>query len=201
MTGTYLDSSRFRVAIAQKLDINAQSVHAWIIGEHGDSSVPVWSGVNIAGINIKDAIADFDAHEKSWAQIHEDVKASAYKVIQCKGSVFGSPIFANLSSGYTNWAIGSAVSRIIESILRDERRVLPLSTLVQGMHGIKEDVFLSLPCTYPILPSPTRTNFFAGVIRQSGITQVLEQPLSDDEVARLQKSAKEMYELQSTLKL
>lgn len=131
-SGTYLDSSRFRVALAAKIGINAQSVHAWIIGEHGDSSVPVWSGVNIAGINIKDAIANFDEHEQTWTQIHEDVKASAYKVIQCKG--------------YTNWAIGSAVSRIIECILRDEKRVLPLSTLVQGMHGIEEEVFLSLPC-------------------------------------------------------
>ena len=85
-SGTFLDSSRFRVAIAKKLNVNAQSVHGWIIGEHGDSSVPVWSGVNIAGINIKDAITDFDPSSDLWANIHEEVKNSAYKVIQCKGT-------------------------------------------------------------------------------------------------------------------
>jgi len=170
-SGTYLDSSRFRVALAHKLGISAQSVHAWIIGEHGDSSVPVWSGVNIAGINIKDAVDHFDYHENTWSDIHEDVKNSAYKVIQCKG--------------YTNWAIGAAVSRIVECILYDQKRVLPLSTLVQGLHGIENEVFLSLPC----------------VLRQGGITNVLDQPLSEEEKAKLQKSACEMYELQATLDL
>eukprot|EP01126_Amoeba_proteus_P041131 TRINITY_DN4414_c0_g1_i3.p1 TRINITY_DN4414_c0_g1~~TRINITY_DN4414_c0_g1_i3.p1 ORF type:complete len:327 (+),score=53.39 TRINITY_DN4414_c0_g1_i3:91-1071(+) len=170
-SGTYLDSSRFRVAIAEKLGVNAQSVHGWIIGEHGDSSVPVWSGVNVAGINIKDAVSDFELHNSEWNQIHEKVKNSAYEVIQCKG--------------YTNWAIGSAVSRIVECILRNERRVLPLSTLVAGVHGITSDVFLSLPC----------------VLGQKGIIHVLEQPLSVGEREKLHKSAEEMVVLQQTFQL
>jgi L-lactate dehydrogenase len=98
VTGTYLDSSRFRVALATKLGINAQSVHAWIIGEHGDSSVPVWSGVNIAGINIKDALTDFDSHEATWTQVHEDVKSSAYRVIQCKGMLTKTFMFLYFGS-------------------------------------------------------------------------------------------------------
>jgi len=166
-SGTYLDSSRFRVALADKVGINAQSVHAWIIGEHGDTSVPVWSGVNIAGVNIKDAIPDFEKNKDEWLSTHEEVKNSAYKVIQYKG--------------YTNWAIGSAVSRIVECVLHNQRRVIPLSVLVKGLYGITEEVFLSLPC----------------VLGEQGIVQVIEQPLSEEEKSKLQTSASEMGKLLS----
>jgi len=165
-SGTFLDSSRFRVAIASKIGLNPMSVHAWIIGEHGDSSVPVWSGINIAGIPIDEAINDCHA---SWASLHKEVLSSASTVIKCKG--------------YTNWAIGAAVCNIVECIFHNECRVIPLSTLVQGLHGIEEEVFLSLPC----------------VLSQGGIMNVLDQPLSQNETAMLKKSAMEMAELQSSL--
>jgi len=128
-SGTFLDTSRFRVLLAEKLHVSPHSIHAWILGEHGDSSVPIWSGVSIAGIPFKGELGN----EKEWNAIHENVKNSAYEVIRLKG--------------YTNWAIGAAVAQIVECIFKDSRRVLPLSTNVKGMYGIDSDVFLSLPCT------------------------------------------------------
>jgi L-lactate dehydrogenase len=173
-SGTYLDSSRFRVGLAKKFGVNAQSVHAWILGEHGDSSVPVWSGISIGGLNFKDAIANFglNMNESDCVTIYNEVKDSAAQIIKNKG--------------YTNWAVGAAVCRIVEFIFHDAKRIVPLSTLVpDGHHGIKGEVFLSLPC----------------VLGQNGIVKVLDQSLSQEEESKLQKSAKEMFDLQSTLQL
>lgn len=126
-SGTYLDSSRFRTILAQKLDISPQSVHGWIIGEHGDSSVPVWSGVNIAGVPL-----DAFGPKEQWESVHHDVVRAAYEVIQKKG--------------YTNWAIGAGVASLVASIVQDQKRVVPVSTDLGGLYDVKEDVFLSLPC-------------------------------------------------------
>jgi L-lactate dehydrogenase len=171
-SGTYLDSSRFRVGLSKKFGVNAQSIHGWILGEHGDSSVPVWSGVSIGGLSMEDAMKHFklDLTSKDFDQIYQDVKDSAAQVIQNKG--------------YTNWAIGAAVCRIVEFIFHDSKRIVPLSTLVpEGAHGIKGEVFLSLPC----------------VLGENGISRVITQTLTKEEEAKLQKSANDMLELQSKL--
>ena len=117
-SGTNLDSARFRYYIGEKLDIATPSVHGWIIGEHGDSSVPVWSGVNVGGVNLVNLnpkIGEPDDEEK-WNEIHTKVVKSAYEIIELKG--------------YTSWAIGLSVSSICQSILRNEKRVYALSTLI-----------------------------------------------------------------------
>lgn len=117
-SGTNLDSARFRYYIGEKLDIATPSVHGWIIGEHGDSSVPVWSGVNVGGvnlINLNEKLGEKDDPE-NWNEIHTKVVKSAYEIIELKG--------------YTSWAIGLSVSSICSAIMRNEKRVYALSTLI-----------------------------------------------------------------------
>ena len=118
-SGTNLDSARFRLAIGEKLGIATNSCHGWVIGEHGDSSVPIWSGVNVAGVNLNKlnpAIGQPDDPEQ-WNDIHTNVVQSAYEIINLKG--------------YTSWAIGLSVATICQTILRDEKRVFALSTLIK----------------------------------------------------------------------
>lgn len=95
-SGTNLDSSRFRFLLAQRLAVAPTSMHGWIIGEHGDSSVPVWSGVNIAGIRLREInpSAGLEGDQENWAECHKEVVNAAYEVIKLKG--------------YTSWAIGKA---------------------------------------------------------------------------------------------
>eukprot|EP00521_Asterionellopsis_glacialis_P000316 CAMPEP_0195253552 /NCGR_PEP_ID=MMETSP0706-20130129/4534_1 /TAXON_ID=33640 /ORGANISM="Asterionellopsis glacialis, Strain CCMP134" /LENGTH=189 /DNA_ID=CAMNT_0040306077 /DNA_START=104 /DNA_END=673 /DNA_ORIENTATION=- len=128
-SGTCLDSSRLRSLIGRTLDISGQSVHGYIIGEHGDSSVPVWSSVRIGGVPFVDpAEGPSDVHRA----MHRDVVKSGLEVIKRKG--------------YTNWSIGLANAYIAEIVLNDGRSVVPLSTCVRGVHDIETDVFLSYPC-------------------------------------------------------
>lgn len=100
----------------------------WIIGEHGDSSVPVWSGVNIAGIRLREINPSAglpDDHE-NWNECHHDVVQAAYEVIKLKG--------------YTSWAIGLSCADIAASIFRNTNAVKAVSTCVKGIHGINQEV-------------------------------------------------------------
>lgn len=126
--GTVLDSSRLRSLIASTLDIDTKSVHGYIIGEHGNSSVPVWSSVRIGGVpllNHGEEPGDF--HLK----LHEEVVQTSTDVIRAKG--------------YTNWAIGLSVAHIAGAVLNDARSIMPVSTCVRGFCGVSQDIFLSLP--------------------------------------------------------
>lgn len=172
-SGTNLDSSRFRYLLAQRLNIATTSMHGWIIGEHGDSSVPVWSGVNIAGIRLREinpnaGMVEGD-HEK-WDQCHKEVVSAAYEIIKLKG--------------YTSWAIGLSCADIAASILRNTNSVKAVSTFVKGVHGIDKEVFLSLPC----------------VVNSNGVVSMVKQKLSPEEIAQLQKSANIMDEVQRGIK-
>ncbi|CAL4060935.1 unnamed protein product, partial [Meganyctiphanes norvegica] len=168
-SGCNLDSSRFRVNLSQKLNISAQSVHAWIIGEHGDSSVPVWSGVNVAGMRLQDINPKIGKEDDpdNYNQVHKDVVNGAYEVIRLKG--------------YTSWAIGLSCSALTAAICKNQRTVHSLSTAVKGHHGIDKDVFISLPC----------------VLGENGITHVVNMKLSDSEIQQLHKSADTMWEVQA----
>lgn len=117
-SGTNLDSSRFRFLMSQRLNIAPTSCHGWIIGEHGDSSVPVWSGVNIAGVRLRElnpTIGTTEDNEK-WNELHKQVVDSAYEVIKLKG--------------YTSWAIGLSVAELASAILRNTSNVVAISTSV-----------------------------------------------------------------------
>lgn len=171
-SGTNLDSARFRYLISQKLGIHPSSCHGFILGEHGDSSVAVWSGVNVAGVALQSLNPDLgtDKDPEHWKAIHKEVVDSAYEVIKLKG--------------YTNWAIGMSVADVSESIVKNLARVHPVSTMVKGFYGINDEVFLSLPC----------------VLNGQGLVDVVNQKLADDEVAQLKKSADTLWSIQKDLK-
>lgn len=111
-SGTSLDSSRFRTLVADRLGIDARSVHGAIIGEHGDTSVPCWSNLSVGGVRLRDINASVgtDSDPENWAAVHRDVVNSAYEIIKAKGM--------------TNWAIGVCVASITEAVLRNECRVV-----------------------------------------------------------------------------
>lgn len=171
-SGTNLDSARFRFLLSQKLNVAPTSCHGWIIGEHGDTSVPVWSGVNVAGVLLRDLDKNVgtDKDTEGYADIHKQVVQSAYEVIKLKG--------------YTSWAIGLSISNLASAILRNSNQVHAVSTMVAGNHGITDEVFLSLPCT----------------LGENGVTFIVQQKLTEDERKLLQTSAKTMQQVQSSLK-
>ncbi|XP_022274068.1 L-lactate dehydrogenase A-like 6A [Canis lupus baileyi] len=172
-SGCNLDTARFRFLIGQKLGIHSDSCHGWVLGEHGDTSVPVWSGVNIAGVPLKDLNSDIGTEKdpEQWKNVHKDVIASAYEIIKMKG--------------YTSWAIGLSVADLTESILKNLRRVHPVSTIIKGLYEINEEVFLSVPC----------------VLGENGIADLIKIKLTPEEQARLKKSAKTLWEIQKELNL
>jgi L-lactate dehydrogenase len=165
-SGTVLDSARFRYLLADHCGVDPRNVHAHIIGEHGDSEVPVWSLANIAGTRLTDycVVCQRECDGIPKDEIFAQVRDAAYEVIQRKGS--------------THHAIGLAVSSIVESILRDQHSVLPVSSLIQGEYGL-ENVCLSLPT----------------VVGREGVVQVLELPLAEDELESLRHSAAILQEV------
>lgn len=131
-SGTLLDSARLRYLLGEHLDVDPRSVHAWIIGEHGDSEFPVWSSADVSGIPI-DRICEMRGHfnhEAKMKEIAEDVKNSAYTIIQKKKATY--------------YGIAMSVVRLCTAIVRDEKSILPVSTMQHGAFGI-EGLCLSLP--------------------------------------------------------
>ncbi len=126
-TGTLLDSARFRVLLGQKLGINPSSVHAYIVGEHGDSEVPLWSIADVGGAPL-DRVKKISATEKK--KIFESAKNAAYAIIAGKQSTY--------------YAIASGTTSVVRAVLYDQKTVLPVSRLIEGEYGIR-DVCLSLP--------------------------------------------------------
>ncbi|KAM5247644.1 L-lactate dehydrogenase C chain [Ctenodactylus gundi] len=170
-SGCNLDSARFRYLIGEKLGVHPASCHGWIIGEHGDSSVPLWSGVNVAGVCLKslNPALGTDSDKEQWKTVHKQVVESAYEIIKLKG--------------YTSWAIGLSVTNLAESILKNLRKVHPVSTLVKGFYGIKEEIFLSVPC----------------VLGQNGVSDIVKINLNSQEEALLKKSADTLWNVQKDL--
>jgi L-lactate dehydrogenase len=132
-SGTVLDSARFRYNLSQRCLVDPRNVHAYVIGEHGDSEVLLWSSVNISGVPLQTFCQSCDSHcEPAFrSEIEELVKKSAYHIIEAKG--------------FTNYGVSQAVVRIIEAILRNERSMLTVSTFLNGEYGLN-NVCLSAPC-------------------------------------------------------
>ncbi|XP_071941586.1 L-lactate dehydrogenase-like [Antedon mediterranea] len=173
-SGTNLDTGRFRFLLGKKLNIYPTSCHGWIIGEHGDSSVPVWSSANVAGVplsSLNPLVGREDDDQDHWYGIHKQVVESAYEVIRLKG--------------YTSWAIGLSVSRLAASVMRNERSVFAVSTIVKNYHGIENEVFLSLPC----------------ILGSDGVDHVVKQNLNSTERQQLQKSATTLWDVQQGIDL
>ncbi len=159
-SGTVLDSSRFRFLVAKHCQVAVQNVHAYIAGEHGDSEIPLWSSATIGSIPLSQWSVPGHGHLSAAEKdkIVHNVKDAGYQVIQGKGA--------------TNYAVGLAVTNILEAILHDERRVLPVSGLLRGFRGL-EDVCLSLP----------------RIVSRRGIEAPLPIPMTVDEEAGLRESA------------
>jgi L-lactate dehydrogenase len=169
-SGTILDTARFRALLAEHFDVDPRSVHAFIIGEHGDSEVPVWSMANIAGMPLQAfAAANGRPHDQAALDaIFARTRDAAYEIIERKGS--------------THFAVAAGLLRIVEAILRDQRTVLSVSSRLDGSMGLG-DVFLSLPA----------------IVGRAGVERVLHLPLADDERAGLTRSAAVLRDALATL--
>lgn len=158
-SGTVLDTSRLRWKLAQRAGVSTSNVHAYIVGEHGDTEFPLWSRAMIGTVPILDWEAP--GHPRMSVEeldsIAVDVRDAAYKVIQGKGA--------------TNYAIGLSSARIIEAILRDEHAVLPVSTVLNDFHGL-DGVALSVP----------------SIVSASGAVPIRETSFSEDELTLLRRS-------------
>ena len=131
-SGTVLDTARLKYKLGEHLSVDSRSVHAFIVGEHGDSEIAVWSSANVSGIpldNFCEMRGHFD-HEASTRRIAEDVKNSAYEIIAKKRATY--------------YGIAMSVKRICEAIVRDEKSILPVSNMMHGEYGI-DQVVLSMP--------------------------------------------------------
>nr|CCD27749.1 predicted L-lactate dehydrogenase [Stigmatella aurantiaca Sg a15] len=159
-SGTVLDSSRFRFLLARHLNVAVQNVHAFIAGEHGDSEIPLWSSASVGGLPLMQWSVPERARlvEEDRARIFDDVRNAAYHVIRGKGA--------------TNYAIGLATAQILEALLHNEQRVLPVSSRLEGYLGIR-DVCMSVP----------------SIVNRGGVEAVLEIPLSESEREGLKHSA------------
>ena len=174
-TGTMLDSSRLRARLAKHVGLNPQNIHAYVFGEHGDSSLIPWSLTTIAGMpmtNYCTYICDRHNHcgKDELRDIEEDVRTSGATVIGLKGATF--------------YAIALAVRHICNGILRDTHAVMTVSGLLEGQYGLS-DVCLSLP----------------HVVGHLGIEGTLTPPLTEDELAKLNKSADVLRGVLSSLEI
>ena len=165
-SGTVLDTARFRYFLSANFGLDSRNVHAYIFGEHGDSEVPIWSLVNIGGISIEEHCRHFghQCSKEIFEEIASKVKDSAYHIIEAKGA--------------TNFAVSQALLKICQAIIRDEKSILTVSTLLEGEYGIK-DVALSIPC----------------IIGKEGVKKRLQPTISTKERELLISSANSLKEI------
>ncbi len=159
-SGTVLDTARLKYLTGEYLGVDYRSIHAFIIGEHGDSELAVWSSANVSGIDL-DGFCTASGHAggmQSIYSIYDKVKNSAYEIIKRKEATY--------------YAIALAVRRITEAIVRDEHSVLPVTAYVDSHYGIN-DVFIGIP----------------SIVGSNGVENVLDIPLSDSEAKALYASA------------
>ena len=159
-SGTTLDTARFKYLLGQHLAVDSRSVHAFIIGEHGDSEIAAWSSANVSGIPIHDfcEMRGHFEHEKAMKEIAENVKNSAYEIIEKKGATY--------------YGIAMSVRRICEAIVRDEKTILPVSSIQHDTHGIS-DVALSMPA----------------IVGKDGVEGTVPISMNEDEEKALKVSA------------
>lgn len=159
-SGTVLDTARLRYFVGEHLLVDNRSVHAFVIGEHGDSEIVAWSSANISGIPLDDfcEMRGHYHHEEATENIAEMVKNSAYQIIEKKRATY--------------YGIAMSVKRICEAIVRDEKSILPVSSMMHGEYGI-EDVALSMPA----------------IIGRNGLETKVPIALNAEELEKLKESA------------
>ena len=165
-SGTVLDTARLKCELGEHLSVDSRSVHAFIIGEHGDSEIAAFSGANVSGIALSEfcELRGHYAHDENTQQIAERVKNSAYDIISKKKATY--------------YGIAMAVKRICEVIIRDEKSILPVSSMMHGMYGLN-DVVLSMPA----------------VVGKHGVETQVPIPLNEEERKKLKASADTLKEV------
>ena len=165
-SGTVLDTARLKYEVGQHLGVDSRSVHAFIIGEHGDSELAAWSSATVAGMPINDfcELRGHYNHEEATERIFDNVKNSAYEIIERKKATY--------------YGIAMAVKRICEAIVRDEESILPVSSYMNGENGIS-GVVLSMPA----------------ILGANGIEKLIPVALNNAENQKLQRSAKTLREI------
>lgn len=172
-SGTVLDTARLKYLLGEHLGVDARSVHAFILGEHGDSEIAAFSSANVSGIELKrfcDFACKTDKHEEAMKEIAEDVKLSAYEIIKKKGATY--------------YGIAMSVRRICEAIILDQKSILPISCLQNGKNGI-ENVALSMPM----------------IVGKHGAERSVEISLSEEERRAIKSSADMLKGIIKTLDL
>ncbi|NOX97514.1 MAG: L-lactate dehydrogenase [Nitrospirae bacterium] len=174
-SGTVLDSSRFRYLLSEHCGVDPRNVHAYIVGEHGDTELPLWSSANIGGMTLDKYCLRCKKcnqcnREEELSNIFEEVKKAAYKIIEAKGSTY--------------YAVSLALVKIVGTILRDENSILPVSTLINDYDGIN-DICLSIP----------------SVVNKSGVDRFLRLKMSTQEQEQFKNSANTLKEIIRKLKL
>lgn len=159
-SGTVLDTARLKYELGEHLDVDSRSIHAYIIGEHGDSEIAVWSSANVSGIPLKKfcEMRGYCNHEAETKRIAQEVKNSAYEIISRKHATY--------------YGIAMSVKRICEAIIRDEDSILPISSIMHGEYGI-DKIALSMPA----------------ILGKDGVETHVPIQLDDEEIYNLQKSA------------
>lgn len=170
-SGTVLDTSRLRWKLAERAGVSTSSVHAYIVGEHGDTEFPLWSKATIGSVPILDWVAPGHPRmsQDELDAIAVDVRDAAYKVI--------------LGKGATNYAIGLSSARIVEAILNDEHAVMPVSTVLRDFHGI-DGVALSVP----------------SIVSARGAVPIRETVFSEHELSQLRASAEALRGVADSLR-
>ena len=165
-SGTVLDTARLKFELGNHLNVDSRSVHAFIIGEHGDSEIAAWSSANVSGIplNLFCEMRGHFNHEEAMKKIAADVKNSAYEIIAKKRATY--------------FGVAMAVKRICEAIIRDEKSILSVSSMMHGEYDI-EGIALSMPA----------------IVSRSGIETHVPIQLNDSEIRRLQHSARTLRDI------
>lgn len=165
-SGTSLDSARFSDEIARYLSLDPRDVYATIMGEHGDTSFPVWSNASIGGRHIdywlKEKTGDIEAAKE---KIYTDVRDKAYRIIETKGATY--------------YGVATVLAKICRIIIEDSHSIITLGAYMEGEYGC-DDIYLGTPC----------------VLSRSGIQKIIEVPLSDEEKEKMQISYKAVKEVQ-----
>lgn len=169
-SGTVLDTARLKYNLGEHLGVDSRSVHAFIIGEHGDSELAVWSSATVSGVPIHKfcEMRGHYNHDEAAERIHETVKNSAYEIIEKKRATY--------------FGVAMAVRRICECLVRDEKSILPVSNLMQGEFGIS-DIALSVPA----------------VVGADGVENIVPVSLNEEELEKLQASAATLKEIAETV--
>jgi len=169
-SGTVLDTARFKYSLGNHFGVDTRNVHGYIIGEHGDTEVPVWSRVSIGGNDLESfcALCDHRCNKETQNKIFMDVKNAAYEIIKRKGATY--------------YAVSLGVLRIVEAILRNESSILTISSYLDGYEGLY-DVCLSVPT----------------IVGRKGRIRLLPLPLTPDESSLFKKSGEEMKKIISQL--